>query len=74
MLKNEQEFRESRKGFGQTDEQIEAELLVINYSPAPVRLLPSTSRSAYVSEEAFLHGLEEHKRVSAEYDAEDAKR
>lgn len=71
MITNKEEFYANRRGFGYVEEQIDAEWLVLSYSPQPINLLPSTSRDAYVSEEAFIHGLSEHKRVSKEID--DAK-
>ena len=66
MITNKEEFYANRRGFGYVEEQIDAEWLVLSLSPQPFNSLPSSTRDSYVSEEAWLHGLSEHERISRE--------
>jgi hypothetical protein len=69
----EKHFIEERLCFGYTQKQAEAELTFVlsgmsSYTGGPFVILPSTSRSAYVSDEAWEEGVFIHQMMG-----EDAK-
>jgi hypothetical protein len=69
----EKHFIDERLAFGYTQKQAEAELTFVlsgmsSYTGGPFVILPSTSRSAYVSEEEWEEGVLIHQMMG-----EDAK-
>jgi hypothetical protein len=69
----EQHFLNERLAFGYTQQQAEAELAFVltgmsSYTGGPFVVLPSTSRSAYVTDEDYEEGVLIHQMMG-----EDAK-
>lgn len=67
----EEHFLNERLAFGYTQEQAEAELAFVltgmsSYTGGPFVILPSTSRSAYVSDEDYEDGVLIHQTMGEE--------
>lgn len=67
----EEHFLSERLAFGYTQEQAEAELAFVltgmsSYTGGPFVILPSTSRSAYVTDEDYEDGVLIHQSMGEE--------
>lgn len=71
-------FHERRTEFGYTEEQISGEWAVIEtgitrFTGGPMMILPSTSRSAYVSDEAWEEGVQVHYQLADDFKDKDVE-
>ena len=71
-------FHDRRTEFGYTEEQISGEWTLIEtgmtrFTGGPMMILPSTSRSAYVSDQAWEEGVRVHHQLAADLKDKDVE-